>query len=817
MKLWLAQLAIQTGLHRLLLRLVLFQVLALMLVAVSLCGTLSAGMQSSTIAWPVPIPAAGEETDGWRAGGWEVSSRFGWRDNPVDPGALEFHDGIDLAGKPFDLKQPTVAVFDAQVSYVGWDQPNAERPDQVGGGQMVIVKNGNGEMEALYAHLQPYKLYIQLQGRHEGSNQYVPVGTAGLQPEPIDVAIDTTCSGDGATFVPTRISAGTYLLLYDRAAECTTTVTWPSESGWYADGPTSLTWKTPVEEGMMAEDIALRFRARLVEGVGAERQERASRVVAGAEPRPATMQRRPGIGSVVPRAADAPASDPFRPGTHCERLGAQTRCRWSLDRVPHRTEQFQPAPPHQHDLPATPSVHTMTELEKLYPGVLVNLPRLTDGRPAGDVVLLPTEGQLATPSPAPWPRRPRPAPQYGPPLQPIRYQPASGYQRSISVHQGVTMVVQAQARAIVRQAEQEGIDTSAPCYIAAKAALTKQGSTYSQGGHLAGDPIDPATGTFYPRAGPNSFDCSGLTWWAYQQAGITIGGVVSTQALDGVQIPCSLADLRGPETTCWAPGDLIMLAMPGIGPSHVAIYVGSGLFMDCYNHAVNCVLHEVQHDWAYLNYFWQARRYANGCSDHILDIPSPSAGWNGGGAIRQPEFKPGGPCVQGIPTFQQEIETFPGCGPPVDLGTRLKMLDSRVGYIGQSGATTGPHLHFGLTQVGLSGEITTTQVCTDAWLQGRRPPPDAACTTRHVDPLDFLPRAHATEALAGAQDAPAVDEPYQLPPPGTAGALFSSPAPEAAPAGEYWSPNTDTGRFGGGSIWHWLRCWFVPFGEGCSA
>jgi cell wall-associated NlpC family hydrolase len=799
MNLWLAQMAVQAGWHRILLRTLVLFLFVVLLIAVSLCGTLSAGLQSSTLAWPVPIPEAGKEADGWQAGGWEISSRFGWREHPMEPGTLEFHDGIDLAGKPFDLYQPTVAVFDAQVAYVGWDDPTAERPDEIGGGQMVILNNGDGQMEVLYAHLQPYRLYIQLQGRLDGSNQYVPVGTAELQPEPLDASIDTTCTGDGATFVPTRLSAGTYLLLYDRPAACTTTVSWPAASGWYPDGLTSLIWTTPIEEGMLAKDVALRFRGRLVPNAQAQREDTTRHERMQVETPVAATVRHPRNGSVVPRAANAPPRDPAMPGAQCERLDAQTTCRWSLHAIPDRVEQVVPSLP-IHSGPVTQSRIKMDELEKLYPGMLIMLPYRGDGRPAGDVIVPPVPLQDEPPQP-----RQRRMPADGPPLQPISFQ------------QGMNLVAETRAQGVLQAADTGDIDTSAPCYRAAQAALTKQGAIYSQGGHLRGDPIDPATGTFYPRAGPNSFDCSGLTWWAYQQAGITIGGVVSTQALDGVHIPCTLADLRGPDTTCWAPGDLIMLAMPGIGPSHVAIYVGSGLFMDCYNHAVNCVLHEVQDDWAYRTYFWQARRYANGCADHVLDIPPPSAGWGGDASIvRQPEFQPGGPCVHGIPTFREDIETFPGCGPPVDLGTRLKMLDSRVGYIGLSGTTTGPHLHFGLTHVGLSGQPTTTDVCTDAWLHGRTPPPGHACTTRQADPLDFLPRAHATTPLASAKDAPAVDEPYQLPPPGTDGALLSSPAPEASLAGEYWAPNTEEGRFGGGSVWNWLWCWLVPFTDGCS-
>ena len=51
---------------------------------------------------------------------------------------------------------------------------------------------------------------------------------------------------------------------------------------------------------------------------------------------------------------------------------------------------------------------------------------------------------------------------------------------------------------------------------AVKAALTKLGTPYVWGAK-----------------GPNNFDCSGLTLWAYRQAGITLGPDTYTQIKDG--------------------------------------------------------------------------------------------------------------------------------------------------------------------------------------------------------------------------------------------------------------------------------------------
>ena len=56
--------------------------------------------------------------------------------------------------------------------------------------------------------------------------------------------------------------------------------------------------------------------------------------------------------------------------------------------------------------------------------------------------------------------------------------------------------------------------------IAVKAALTKLGKPYVWGAK-----------------GPNQFDCSGLTHWAYAQAGITLGPDTYTQIHNGPAVP----------------------------------------------------------------------------------------------------------------------------------------------------------------------------------------------------------------------------------------------------------------------------------------
>ena len=63
--------------------------------------------------------------------------------------------------------------------------------------------------------------------------------------------------------------------------------------------------------------------------------------------------------------------------------------------------------------------------------------------------------------------------------------------------------------------------------------------------------------------GPNSFDCSGLTSWAYKQQGINIPRTSQAQVSAGT--PVAKADLQ--------PGDVVAFYS---GASHVGIYAGNG-------------------------------------------------------------------------------------------------------------------------------------------------------------------------------------------------------------------------------------------------
>jgi len=257
--------------------------LSLLLICTLALGLTSLTAQTSMAPWPIPVAT-------YQAGvGVQVSSRFGWRTNPFGTG-LAFHDGIDLAnaggGCPLGWHCPVPAMFDGRVVYVGWDQPSARDPQLTGGGQIVILRNGQGDHQTLYAHLEPYRLYVQLQGRihdpygrYDGQAAYQPIGAGALTPALRDGQIAISCADPMPRFVPIWRDGGTITFAYDRAARCETRVQWAARGdgwqGWTADDGTVRTWQTPIRSPQTlpffpdlaqrrAFDVALRFRATLI-------------------------------------------------------------------------------------------------------------------------------------------------------------------------------------------------------------------------------------------------------------------------------------------------------------------------------------------------------------------------------------------------------------------------------------------------------------------------------------------------------------------------------------------------------------------------
>jgi cell wall-associated NlpC family hydrolase len=99
----------------------------------------------------------------------------------------------------------------------------------------------------------------------------------------------------------------------------------------------------------------------------------------------------------------------------------------------------------------------------------------------------------------------------------------------------------------------------------------------------------------YGAAGPDSYDCSGLTMWAWQHAGVSLPHSSSDQY--NVTTRVSQADVQ--------PGDLIFENWGGGGPApgHVGIYVGNGQMIDAPHSGAS-----VQYDPAFRSAYYGAGR-----------------------------------------------------------------------------------------------------------------------------------------------------------------------------------------------------------------
>ena len=108
-----------------------------------------------------------------------------------------------------------------------------------------------------------------------------------------------------------------------------------------------------------------------------------------------------------------------------------------------------------------------------------------------------------------------------------------------------------------RKAEEAAAAQSTPADKAVEVALAQLGKPYQWGG-----------------SGPNSFDCSGLTSYAWAAAGVSLPRTSSAQYSATTRI--SRSDLR--------PGDLVFYHSP---ISHVAMYIGDGKVVEAPNSGNN--------------------------------------------------------------------------------------------------------------------------------------------------------------------------------------------------------------------------------------
>ena len=127
-------------------------------------------------------------------------------------------------------------------------------------------------------------------------------------------------------------------------------------------------------------------------------------------------------------------------------------------------------------------------------------------------------------------------------------------------------------------------------------------STASQGSPVGATVVETAKAQIgkpysYGSKGPNAFDCSGLTYYAYKQHGYTLGSSSASQYASTARV--SRENLQ--------PGDLVFFSNSSSGGrvGHVGIYVGN----DQYIHAPSAGKTVC---YASLSSSWSARHYIGG-------------------------------------------------------------------------------------------------------------------------------------------------------------------------------------------------------------
>ncbi len=215
----------------------------------------SAVLNKSTVTWPVvaPTQVTADQT-AYLATGWTISSPFGWRPNPDNPGEWELHEGIDLAGPMFCDGCSVPPMGDIEVVFVGWDQPSADEPQNAGAGVVVDMTlqhpEESGAILLRYGHLQPYRVWV----RTQTCTQTIDC------PEYQD---DDT--GNVSVVCPSRVIAtdtnsATRSYLYATPGDCRASVSWPSD--FTPDGSSTMTFNQRITPGTSSSNAAITFRAQ---------------------------------------------------------------------------------------------------------------------------------------------------------------------------------------------------------------------------------------------------------------------------------------------------------------------------------------------------------------------------------------------------------------------------------------------------------------------------------------------------------------------------------------------------------------------------
>lgn len=102
----------------------------------------------------------------------------------------------------------------------------------------------------------------------------------------------------------------------------------------------------------------------------------------------------------------------------------------------------------------------------------------------------------------------------------------------------------------------------------------------------------------YATEGPNSFDCSGLTWYVYKQFGYSLYRSSRDQVNNGVAVTKAELQL----------GDLVFFSKNGSYPTHVGLYIGNGEFIHASTAQTGVKIDSLYSSYYDSDYYFAARR-----------------------------------------------------------------------------------------------------------------------------------------------------------------------------------------------------------------
>lgn len=133
---------------------------------------------------------------------------------------------------------------------------------------------------------------------------------------------------------------------------------------------------------------------------------------------------------------------------------------------------------------------------------------------------------------------------------------------ALTPNKGITLKTSELKTAKVIKAPSDGQVTSDSADVASRGAISKGAQVVNYAYKFLGKPY------VYGAAGPNAFDCSGLTQYVFSKLGVDLSRTTYTQVEEGTKV--NRSDLK--------PGDLVFFNTQG-SISHVGIYVGNGEFI----------------------------------------------------------------------------------------------------------------------------------------------------------------------------------------------------------------------------------------------